>query len=251
MTRKILLIVLITFCLTATLFSIIPVGSQGIRDYDPWYDMNDDGKIDLWDVYHLNMKYGTTGTPINKTDLLLTLQNRIDSLNSSLRDLEANLKTRMIALETSFAQLQENLSSVEEKLTETQTIRFYSPDETMNNQTERWKTAAGFTCTPRNATDNAILQVYTYFRYTSPAYTPISFQIVINGIRTVYYAGLRSTEYEWSGIFWYPLYVDQPLLKPNQDIYRIRFDFHGNDNYPVYVKDVNILLEVMDGLPPS
>jgi len=81
MIRKELLIILITFCLTATLFSIIPVGSQGVREYDPWYDMNDDGIIDLWDVYHMNMKYGTEGTPINKTDLFLQLLAKIDQLN--------------------------------------------------------------------------------------------------------------------------------------------------------------------------
>ena len=84
MIRKEVQIVLITFCLTATLFSIIPVGSQGIREYDPWYDMNDDGIIDLWDVYHMNMKYGTTGTAINKTDLLLQLMTKIDQLNATI-----------------------------------------------------------------------------------------------------------------------------------------------------------------------
>jgi len=53
--------VLVTFCLTATLFSIIPVGSQGVKEYDAWYDINDDGKIDLKDYYGVGLKYGTEG----------------------------------------------------------------------------------------------------------------------------------------------------------------------------------------------
>lgn len=63
MIRKEVLIVLVTFCLTATLFSIIPVGSQGVREYNPWYDINDDGKIDLKDYYGVGLKYATTGDP--------------------------------------------------------------------------------------------------------------------------------------------------------------------------------------------
>lgn len=80
MIRKEVMIVLITFCLTATLFSIIPVGSQGVREYDPWYDINDDGKIDLKDYFGVGLKYGTSGTPINKTALLLELQSRVNAL---------------------------------------------------------------------------------------------------------------------------------------------------------------------------
>jgi hypothetical protein len=73
MIRKEVMIVLVTFCLTATLFSIIPVGSQGVREYDPWYDINDDGKIDLKDYYGVGLKYATTGDPtknVNVTNLV-------------------------------------------------------------------------------------------------------------------------------------------------------------------------------------
>ena len=69
MIRKEVLIVLVTFCLTATLFSIIPVGSQGVRGYDPWYDVTGptpnqpDGKIDLRDYYAMGLKFGTEGDP--------------------------------------------------------------------------------------------------------------------------------------------------------------------------------------------
>jgi hypothetical protein len=81
MIRKEVMIVLITFCLTATLFSIIPVGSLGVREYNPWYDINDDGKIDLKDYYGVGLKYATTGdstknvTIAGRASKLITLAN--------------------------------------------------------------------------------------------------------------------------------------------------------------------------------
>ena len=70
--KDVMIAVVITFCLTATLFMIIPTNSSlRPRDYDPWYDINDDGKIDVKDVYKVSLKYGTSGTPINKTALFL------------------------------------------------------------------------------------------------------------------------------------------------------------------------------------
>jgi len=68
MIRKDMIIaILITFLLTAILFRTLPTNSD-LRDYDPWYDVTGptpgqpDGKIDVRDVYALEMKYGTTGT---------------------------------------------------------------------------------------------------------------------------------------------------------------------------------------------
>jgi S1-C subfamily serine protease len=64
--------VLITFCFTATLFMIFPSSSQSSRhEYDPWLDINDDGKIDIVDISKIALAFGTSGTPINKTGLLL------------------------------------------------------------------------------------------------------------------------------------------------------------------------------------
>ena len=39
--------------------------------YDPWYDFDDDGDIDIFDTVDFAGRYGTTGVPINKTALLL------------------------------------------------------------------------------------------------------------------------------------------------------------------------------------
>jgi hypothetical protein len=131
MIRKEVLIVLITFCLTATLFSIIPVGSQGVREYNPWYDVNDDGKIDLKDYMGVGFKFGTEaeGTPINKTALLIEvnatyaqLLSRIDLLNESLED-ALRLQARFDSLNASVLELQsingvlnETVTSLQEQL---------------------------------------------------------------------------------------------------------------------------------------
>jgi hypothetical protein len=61
---------------------IVPTRSQTTYPYDPWEDLNDDGKIDLYDAVMLLNKYGTKGTPINKTALLLNLQQRVEALET-------------------------------------------------------------------------------------------------------------------------------------------------------------------------
>jgi hypothetical protein len=71
MIRKDLIIaVLATFCLAVTLFTVIPIRSS---PYDPWLDLNDDGHIDGKELGDVAAAFGTYGTPINKTELLLGL----------------------------------------------------------------------------------------------------------------------------------------------------------------------------------
>ena len=57
-------------------------------EYDPWYDFDDDGDIDIFDIVDIAARYGTTGAPINKTELLLELQARIDTLNATVISLK-------------------------------------------------------------------------------------------------------------------------------------------------------------------
>ena len=98
-TKKDLVIaVLITFCLTAMLFSVRFTRSQAPGQYDPWLDINDDGKILIEDVAWVSRAYGTTGDPINKTALLYNVNDtftsllaKIDSLNSSLSVLQSEV----------------------------------------------------------------------------------------------------------------------------------------------------------------
>jgi len=78
--RDLIIAVLAIFCLTATLFMILPIQSSPGNGYDPWLDNNDDGKINILDIAATAKAYGTTGTPINKTALLLDLQSRVETL---------------------------------------------------------------------------------------------------------------------------------------------------------------------------
>jgi hypothetical protein len=50
MRKDIIVTALLSFCLTATLFMIATTRSQ---EYDPWADLNGDGKIDILDVVGL------------------------------------------------------------------------------------------------------------------------------------------------------------------------------------------------------
>jgi len=62
--RELIVAVLATFLLTSMLFMMIPTTcSPAIREYDPWLDYNDDGKISLSDLVSLAMHYGTSGDP--------------------------------------------------------------------------------------------------------------------------------------------------------------------------------------------
>lgn len=65
------------------LFSNVILAQDG-GTYDPWIDTNDDGIVDAIDLQALAAIYGTSGTPINKTELLLELEARLNSLNASL-----------------------------------------------------------------------------------------------------------------------------------------------------------------------
>ena len=99
--RDLIITILATFCLTATLFMIIPSRGASSYQYDPWKDLNDDGKIDGKDIAWVAKLYNTQGTPINKTALLLELQARIDSLNASVVQLQERtneLETQLIIL---------------------------------------------------------------------------------------------------------------------------------------------------------
>ena len=82
--RDLIVAVLLTFCLTVLLFQVLPISSQDAGDYDPWYDVNDDGLIDMRDVGGIARKFGTSGTSINKTALILELQQNITVLREEM-----------------------------------------------------------------------------------------------------------------------------------------------------------------------
>ena len=62
--------------------------TSSIGEYDPWTDLDDDGKIGITDLYKVAAIFGTTGDPINKTALLLELEARMDALNGTIVSLK-------------------------------------------------------------------------------------------------------------------------------------------------------------------
>jgi len=62
--KKDLLIVVSAFCLIAALFMIMPTrSSPGVGGYDPWFDVNDDGKVNIVDMSAIARAFGTSGNP--------------------------------------------------------------------------------------------------------------------------------------------------------------------------------------------
>jgi predicted secreted protein len=68
--RDLLIAIIVTFCLAVVLFAAIPTwSSPGAGDYNPWYDVNDDGSIDGSDLIVLCRAFGSTGQPITKASI--------------------------------------------------------------------------------------------------------------------------------------------------------------------------------------
>ncbi len=65
---------------------------SGVGDYDPWLDTNDDGKIDMKDIAAAARAFGTSGTPINKTQVLLELQSKLNELEARVAALETPVR---------------------------------------------------------------------------------------------------------------------------------------------------------------
>lgn len=91
-TKKNLAIVIsVVFCLTATLFMIIPsLSLSSAHSYDPLLDVNDDGKIDIVDLSKVAFAFRTSGTPINKTALLLGQAASPVSFNATFENSEVS-----------------------------------------------------------------------------------------------------------------------------------------------------------------
>lgn len=72
---KIILLMWLNIALVVTFASSLffmntTADEQAVNPYDPWYDLDDDGDIDIFDVVKVASQFNTKGTPINKTELL-------------------------------------------------------------------------------------------------------------------------------------------------------------------------------------
>jgi hypothetical protein len=70
MRKDLIIAVLATFCLTATLFLVIPTRSQTASQYDPWLDTNADGKIDGKDLGETAFAFGSYGDPTKDVNVI-------------------------------------------------------------------------------------------------------------------------------------------------------------------------------------
>ena len=66
--KDLIIAVLSTFCLTATLFMIVPTRSS-VNPYDPWLDYNGDGRIDMREIGAACNSFGATGDPTKNVNV--------------------------------------------------------------------------------------------------------------------------------------------------------------------------------------
>jgi hypothetical protein len=90
--KDLVIVVLATFCLTATLFLIIPTRSSP-NEYDPWVDLNGDGTINILDIAKVASLFGTNGIPINRT--LQDLLNRYESYVANYQSIRRQVNRRL------------------------------------------------------------------------------------------------------------------------------------------------------------
>jgi len=66
--RKAMIVLTLSLCFSAALLAAVPlVNCPPV--YDPWYDVNDDGKIDLKDYFGVGKRYGSEGQNISKASI--------------------------------------------------------------------------------------------------------------------------------------------------------------------------------------
>jgi len=99
MTPSILLNIVLVTVLALSFFSIHTAANTSSYEttdagpeYDPWRDLNDDGIINIYDVVMVTGIYGSTGTPINKTELLLDLLDRVETLETMITSLQTRCR---------------------------------------------------------------------------------------------------------------------------------------------------------------
>jgi hypothetical protein len=67
--KNMIIAVTITFCFIATLLMVIPIRSQSSGQYDPWFDINDDGRINMDEIVASTTAFGATGDPTKNVNV--------------------------------------------------------------------------------------------------------------------------------------------------------------------------------------
>lgn len=143
-----------------------------------------------------------------------------------------------------------SLQSVSRSTNGLKTVRLYEPSEMMTNTSKRivltWK--------PSDPTNNAIIYATTYFQYATSDGAQLGCSLVIGtmetGLNTVTGGSCAGdSHYRWSKVF---VLSSTFTYMANQGNYTFGFSFSPMTyGLPVYVKNLNIVLEVIDGPPPS
>jgi len=130
-------------------------------------------------------------------------------------------------------------------------IRFRERDESTNNDQYVFKDAATFVWTPNNGTNNAIFSTRCHFQYRCEG-KGLRFIMTINGETVMSSNGwLTSANYTSSLIYTGSNSSSDEGMKtfPNQSDYNIKFQFEPQSSEDTaYVKDINVYIEVADGM---
>jgi len=166
-------------------------------------------------------------------------------------------------------------------------IRFYEPDEMNVTGYQYWDTVASFVWTPKNPANNVILEVYCYFEYRcenpeehvweweGAFWWEMKFAMRINDFKCNEYGQIRKSannQAEWGEQYsteWKQTcfgtesgkelgtWLDTRGLwiNPNQNNYTLKLDVYHSDrassSTPTFVRNINVILEVIDGIPPA
>ena len=246
MTPSILLNIVLVTILALSFFSIHTAANTSSYEttdagpeYNPWRDLNDDGIINIYDVVMVTGIYGSTGTPINKTELLLELLDRVDSN--------------------------------EGRLNQVKTIRFFEPEETVMEVPAQagyteWKNVSRlFDWSPMNSSNNVILSLYYWFEYRTNITGQAPEHLFSVGLnlacgdthefidRHIAFARF-STNYTQSGMF-AGLAVN---IEINCAYHKFWFQIRGysyagtgGQSFSVNIKNLNMFMSVADGLPAN
>ena len=127
-------------------------------------------------------------------------------------------------------------------------IRFHNPDITVNNDQNTFMTAAAFVWTPNNSENNVILSISCYFGYRC-AGKGFRFRVAINEKTMSAVEELTSIHWTVSNVFTNHDFVEGMRVFPNQSSYTLEFQFKPEGPFDTaYVKDINIYLDVVDGM---
>ena len=164
---------------------------------------------------------------------------------------------------TAISELQTRMDAIEQKVDQPRIERFVEPSESIVDS-ETWKVLASFTLTPNDSTNNVVLRVAAYMQYKASEVTPPeiwqfywrahvttqdgsgTFSCTVGGITPIYREEQKA--YTWaiaqseSGV---------KLGHPNQASYTIKFEASADTGRIVYLRNINIIVMLADGMPAS